>query len=449
MKKLLYIILITLFALSASATDYYFANAPVGAGNCTLGNACTTTMGSGSVAQAIIDNATEESTLYFNKGDTWTVDSTANITTHGLLIGSDDEIIHIDAYGAGDDPIFDGGVTDFSTADPHDAGTGPLLWSNLFKFNKAGCSVKNVEIKQMYGRAIETSASNFTATGNNIHHFGADAISNGTSDCGANILVESNLLYEGQQLYRYGLRAGWGAAISFQRSVSECEDTIVRYNVVYDIYGEGIIIHDGTVEYNFVGDTYSAGIYYNGTSVSNDNDILFRYNLVTSSSSGTYRYITYGIGWFDERANGDATGSDVEIYGNVVINRTYGIRIRQQWGSDEAVDSMKIYNNTVIDSSTWNYELYMGNDTADAGYFYNNASIFYHRPEKHVNDDATSKTNWTISHNLYWTPGIPAEVDSDWNTSYQRDNPLLAGEEQGSPVDWTALATGDPRGLVT
>ena len=69
--------------------------------------------------------------LFFDRGDTWNFDTGAVSTTHtyGLTIDSTDPTVHIDAYGAGNKPIFDGLVTDFSTASSHNATTGPLAAS--------------------------------------------------------------------------------------------------------------------------------------------------------------------------------------------------------------------------------------------------------------------------------------------------------------------------------
>ena len=75
-----------------------------------------------------------------------------------------------------------------------------------------------------------------------------------------------------------------------------------------------------------------------------------------------------------------------------------------------------------------------------ARFFYNNSSILYDRTGAiHAADweDATDlSTYWTIDNNQFWTTGGSPSVDSDWQTNYVTTDPKLAGEEQGSPVDW-------------
>ena len=230
-----------------------------------------------SKAQTQIDTADSSDTvsLYFNGGDEWAVNSGAAVTTaiFGLAVDSEDPVVNIASYGSGK-AIFNGSVTDFSLAAPHNQTTGPLLWSNFFRFNRNGCGVTDIEMKNIYGRAISAKATdNFTLSNCKIYNFGADAIF--IEDGASGSLVEKNEIYQGQQLWRYSLRpSGWGAAISIQDYNNAYSNNIVRHNLVYDIYGEGIIVHGGTVEYNVVGDTYSVAIYYNGKYINGDNLIV-------------------------------------------------------------------------------------------------------------------------------------------------------------------------------
>lgn len=394
-------------------------------------------------AQQMVNNANSGDivNLYFEGGDTWTEVTGASVptTAFGLSVDSNDPIVNIASYGSGK-AIFNGSVSDFSTASYHSSPGGPLLWSTLFHFNRDNCSISNVEMKNIYGRAITVKAAdNFRLSNCKIHNFGSDAIY--IDDGSSGSVVEKNVIYQGQQLWRYKLRPnGWGAAISIQDYNYTYSNNTVRHNLVYDIYGEGIIVHGGTVEYNVVGDTYSVAIYYNGKYI-NGNNFTVRYNYIISSNSNTYRVLdgrtSYnGIGWVEEREGGSNTGASVEIYGNIVINRYYGIYMKNTYS--EPLGSAKIYNNTVIDCSLANYNISNPENVTDAGYIYNNASMLYKRTNSDHDGINTSlpNANWAIDSNGFWTSDASPIVDDGWTTHYNIENPKLPGEQL---IDWTNL----------
>jgi hypothetical protein len=224
--------------------------------------------------------------------------------------------------------------------------------------------------------------------------------------------------------------------------------------VIYDIYGEGIHGYGYTAEYNVVGDTASAGIYV-CPSNSNATDTVIRYNLVVSSGSDIYKNNgvsgKHGIGVANEVNGGDGDNSDatVEIYGNIVINRNWGILIADaDTTSPEPWGAIKVYNNMVIDSVYRNYYLHKYSCVlAGEGYFYNNSSIFYDRdegdsygvPDHALDQDnpANLSTYWTIDHNHFYCAACGTQyIDSDWQTNYVTSDPKLPGE---SLVNWTGL----------
>ena len=87
--------------------------------------------------------------------------------------------------------------------------TGPLYWNRIFEFRKANCSVKNIEIRRVYGIGIylrDDGETGFTLQYCNINNFGNAAIR--CKDGDTNLLVENNTIHTGQQLTVYGKRAG-------------------------------------------------------------------------------------------------------------------------------------------------------------------------------------------------------------------------------------------------
>ena len=434
------------FPLLANAATYnwYFSDDAAGnaAGNDTtgdgsIGNPWKTL----SKAKTQIDTAGSGDTvnLYFDRGDTWNVNTLLKVQIHGFEVESTNAIVNMDAYGSGNLPCIDGGITDFSTAPEHNTDTGPLLWSQIFRFSRTNCSISNMEFKQIYGDVIRFQGANsFQLSNCNIHHFGAAANVINASTVMTNAVIEYNTVHTGQQLWRYGKRpAGWGGGISF--SVGHCYDNIVRYNLVYDIYGEGIINPGGITEYNVVGDTYSVAIYASPHAPVDTRDTTIRYNYVISSNSAQYRVLDgrtgyNGIGIIDERDDepGSNANADIEIYGNLVINRYHGIYANNHnVKSNGAFKSIKIYNNLVIDCSLSNYYVSFP-EGFDAGYVYNNSSILYDRTtSKHTNNNLDA--GWDVDNNHFWTTGGSPVVGAGWQGNYVITDPKLPGEPS---VDW-------------
>ncbi|MCD4769775.1 MAG: right-handed parallel beta-helix repeat-containing protein [Bacteroidales bacterium] len=432
------------FPLLANAATYNWYFSDDAAGNA-VGNDRT---GDGSIgnpwktlnkAQTEIDAVTSADTvnLYFDRGDTWADDTAAvaQVNIYGLLIGSDDPAVNIDAYGSGSNPIFDGQVTDFKRVPVHNATTGPYQWNRIFEFKRNNCSVKNFMIKQCYGNAIYlNNADDFILQYCTLYSLGASGINQSQAYNIENITIANNTIHTAQQLYRYSKRPGWGGAIGLGKSISGpgAIGHVIRHNLIYDVYGEGIIGPGSIVEYNVVGDTWSYAIHvapfdYDG------HDIIVRYNIVIGSNSATYklgRENGSGIVHFDETYGvGSNAEADIEIYGNIVINRGFGIRVYDMDGDK----SIKVFNNLCIDNG---YNYYF-DDPGDAtnGYVYNNSSILYDRVDKvHTAKSITfPRANWTIENNHFWTTGGSPTVDDGWTTNYVIADPKLPGEPA---IDW-------------
>jgi len=266
MKKVLFLVIVAGMLLSltgaamAESHSWYFSQSGNdSAGDGSTGNPWKTLP----KAKTQIDtvNSSEIVNLFFKCGDTWTMDSTAKLQVHGLAVSGSNPIVNIDAYGSGNKPCFDGQLTDFSLAPEHNTSTGPLFWSRVFNFEREDCSVKNIEIKEVYGTAINIkNADNFVLEGCSIHHFGTAGINGDIASVIDNITVINNEFYVGQQLWRYELRSGWGGAIQLNSGNYQPNNNTIQYNIVYDIYGEGINAPNSTIEYNIVGDTASTAL---------------------------------------------------------------------------------------------------------------------------------------------------------------------------------------------
>ena len=409
-------------------------------------------------AQAMIelvrlDSSAHVVNLYFDRGDTWSYDTgTLEDGDEVFYVENGDPQVHINAYGSGGDPIFDGLETDFTATNASNCGVAaPCSYSVFFRFAKQNCSIQNVEIKRVYGKVIVVGggsdpfydADGFILRNSYIHDFGSDAISIKSQVGAENITVEYNVIHSGQRLRLEGGKSStsWGAGINLESanhgSSSMCKDNIIKYNLVYDISGEGINAPNSTTMYNVVGDTYSIAI---GTSA-HDYDTLtavVAYNLILGSSAGTYGRAT-AIRVYDEAAGGDNSAADISVYGNIIINRNYGLRAYCSADCDP-YGSVKFYNNTVIDSLTESFRI---KDVAafPTLAFYNNISVFYDNasdniPHRLTDSDDTS--GWSISNNLYYATSGTHTIDDDFQNNYVTTDPTLPGN---AALDFGALAS--------
>lgn len=221
-------------------------------------------------------------------------------------------------------------------------------------------------------------------------------------------------------------------------------DNTISYNVIYDIYGEILVGTGFIAEYNLFGDSASAAWHPNLLNL-DCKDATFRYNLVTQSNDNTYDNISWGAGadasgvlLADSDSSGDNTNCILQVYGNVFINRTTVIQTAITDSTSKITD-IRVFNNTIIDPQDycfgiWNFDY----AAANAGKIYNNTCIFYDRSAGSFTGQTGTGTlgdYWDIDNNHYFTDHAHT-VNADWDTNYVTTDPKLAGEEQGSPVDW-------------
>jgi len=407
-KKIFLFIFLLFFSLAfevnAATFSYYFSNAGSdSAGTGTQVSPWATL----SKAQSAVNSHTSSDTvfIYFARGSKWSANTAAVKATavFGLSIGANSPIVNIDAYGTGSKPIFDGQVTDFSSVPVHNATSGPFRWSRWFEIRRTNCSIKNVEIRNTYGSGVyldyySGNGDYLTLSNLLIHNFGDAGI--GTTHGAQNVVVEYSTFHTGQQLFRFSKVNGWGGAITLSKAsgTRASKDNHVHHNIIYDIMGEGIIVGNSTTEFNVIGDTCSTGIMA-GTHNYDGFTANTRYNFLIQSSYSTsaYTYCPYwegngvpvGIRIYDDAVGGNNATANYSVYGNIMINRAVGFWFFSPEDLNNPYGTVKIYNNTVIDSRDANYRFLHANQAKNA-YIYNNSSILYDRTTGvHVQDDGT------------------------------------------------------------
>lgn len=427
-KYIVLIFLLSLVPISLHAATYnwYFNNTSGddGDGNGTITNPWQTA----SKARTQINTLSSSDILYiyFNKGDTFSFSSTDGNAY--FLIDFDEA--HFDAYGSGANPILDGGV-DFSAGDPLTGSRN--RWDPIIQFytNSTGSTVQNIDFENHHGAAISNGGdySNITVEYCNFSDIGMHAVSLGPSNCTIQY-CNADLC---QRLEEYDYVDGmWGAAFAFR---GEGQDNLIQYCIVSRTYGEGIYLESGGTAYrNVVAITYSVGVYVVPHNTTPTGGFIIRQNIIWGYKNATvpgtvknFRGNDNGIGICDETAGG-SNNVTVDIDGNIVIHRRWGMRIYDLDGS-AVWGAVTIVNNTVIDSYLNNYE-FESPDRFSTVKFHRNASIFYdisstYLDEGHVYSSISSDPDYSISYNSYYPVNGTFPVDADWDDNYVTSDPTL------------------------
>ena len=372
---------------------------------------------------------------YFNRGDEFT------FYNSGFdYIYVDAGRLHLRAYGSGNNPVFVGlddndpqAELDFSLENPLDHPATRNRWDPIIRFadNSEGSSVSNIDFRSHHGAAISNSGehSNITISHCNFSNLGMHAVSLGPD----NSIIEYSTADLCQRLEEYGYHSGmWGAAFSFRGSGG---NNIIRYSRVTRTYGEGIYLESGgTAEKCVVGPTYSVGIYVVPHATTATSGYVIKHNTVYGYKNTTipgtvenYRGNDNGIGICDESAGG-SNSVTVDIIGNFVIHRRWGMRIYDLDGS-AIWGTVSIHNNTVIDSYLNNYEFESAARFSTV-YFYNNASIYYDiastfLDEGHVYDNIGENSDYIRTYNLYYPVNGTYPVDAYWADNDVTSDPAL------------------------
>ena len=257
---LIFFLILAVYPCQAATYNWYFSDDATGnaqgddanynsgdmANSCTQVAPCKTLA---TFETAINDaNTNDVVYAYFDRTDGWWYDTT---TLEGpaayIEIYNNDPTVHIDAYGSGAKPIFNGGVTDFSTTDSSACTGAPCYYSRFFLFAKQNCSISNVQIKNVYGNAIflgytTYSGDGFTLSNSDVFDIGWSSIAVRNQLGAEDVTIEYNSIYRNQLLKHHSkVAVGQAGAISLTASnhgsASMCKNNTVRYNRVYDSGG--------------------------------------------------------------------------------------------------------------------------------------------------------------------------------------------------------------------
>jgi hypothetical protein len=359
-------------------------------------------------------NGTDTANIYLKRGDTWTLTSST-----GILIKRSN--VTIDAYGAGDKPIISGNnaYPAFNSYVIAVQGGTSGTFSNV--------SIKNIRVINTYpgGGVIfnGSSGQNFRGPGllqdcefENIGHAPVNIyqVPNSYGSERA-IKIERCTTEHSANYSRDGSIAYWPQAINTNGYGTHGHEA--RYNVIHDHYGEGIGAGGiDIVEYNVVSGTRTPSIYVDPRNNNFTTKKYIRYNIVYGDPSVGFPN-DGEIRISDERYEGNNTAGEINVYGNIIMGGSYGIRLRNQDTSNPTLFSpygpIRVINNTLIDCT---YNLYAQyNERFNSVVIKNNASI--------VNSDAASLAghvgatnigdatwaNWTWGPNFFWGDSVTQE----------------------------------------
>ena len=157
-----------------------------------------------------------------------------------------------------------------------------------------------------------------------------------------------------------------GIVVSSNGVIGHADNNIVSYNSVHMI-DECINVARATrytiVEGNEVYNCNNVGIYMDQAV-----EAVVRYNLVYADSTGGgwSTPLDYGIHIENEAGYGGCVTDGNIVHGNMIANAIYGIGLTNQLqrvvDGTCTLDNNKIYNNTIIDSSTGNIRIVLGPD---------------------------------------------------------------------------------------
>jgi hypothetical protein len=288
--------------------------------------------------------SSDTATFYFNRGDTWTVNLTAEVVD--IPVGLDGATITFDAYGTGDRPIFDG--TDA-------AARAGKSWG-IFNNGIDDTTFNNLHFKNVYASAIYAASKDaVTVDTVKVEQAGWQCVASYDS---TNFTITS---VECDSAGYHGA-SGPDPVESFGSGNPGCigisPGGTYQGNTVTDCYGEGIHCGGSTCEYNVVGNSTGTGIYVD----SHDNSVV-RWNLIWGSTAANNddklhpnlfvdKYFP-GPGIVLDTEIANATIDDTKVYGNIIIARGWGVGIRDYPHAGDTIPrigstGILIYQNTII-----------------------------------------------------------------------------------------------------
>lgn len=291
-------------------------------------------------------------------------------------------------------------------------GTGTTASTTLISIESAYLDFRGFEVRNATDYGITCWHCTYTRiTDNRVHSSLRGGIYVGDDSFGTahDVVVSGNNVYNNvleHETRDWG--SGWAQAISIHRA----NNVIVRDNIVYRNYSEGIafILSDnGVAAANELFDNWAVGIYLdNAQSTKVDGNLVY--------STGNQRYYrnskpSFGIMMANEDYGTEANVSN----GNQIVNN---VVVRQQWGIAYFIDdsggmtNCYIANNTVYATSdisgTGIYLLFIENDSANSGNLVEN-NMFVRASGSTMAMASAGATGVTYRNN-FWTvnPGAPA-----------------------------------------
>jgi hypothetical protein len=408
--------------VDGSLTDRYSGSET---GDCNSYSAKSGTCGGGTdiAYQSIEDvnkflqklESNDTASIFFKKGGKWKVTA----PTNALKISKSN--IYVGAFGSGNMPIFDGQDRAINSMSIN-------VHPPLIQVSGDNCTIESIQLINAYGSALRLSdVKNGVVKNCRINKAGWAGV--------AIAGYSQGVVVEKCEITRVGWRGDQGPEAApgmdhpqaIQANTSGVNGCRFRYNHIYNCYTEGIGASGQTVEFNLVGPTTASGIY------AGEKTSLIRYNVVYGTLGNGFnreikngrKWCASGIGLDEEKAVG--TGKYSEIYGNIVVGRYAGLRVRNM--TKQLGKEAYVYNNTFIDNA---YNVMVSAPEYWKITFKNNLSIVYDKTySKHVVCWGDSYS-WNIGPN-HWSSN-PEE--SSWlNTT--RDE--ISDPKLTKTNGWTSL----------
>jgi parallel beta-helix repeat protein len=322
--------------------------------------------------------------------------------------------ITIAAY-PGELPIIDGNRT-FPTGQ----------WAGLLNLSGNYLHVSGFEVKNSIlgneARGVSLYGTNNRLSKCNVHH----VYSNGVLIQGDYGIVEDCVVWQSDLAMGLGLRNGWGSGLTAARGRADddhfTDDAIIRRNVVFNNWGEGLSTYEakGTIiEDNIIYDNQAQNLY-----ISDARNVLCQRNII-------YRTPGNAVGPNTDCALADEVAAVPRSSDNTIINNFfYGLNFSAfSWTivDGSGLKNVVIANNTFVDA-----QLRLGNPNTA-----NTPGI------AHI-----INTNTRISNNIFTTLGaqVPSTAGVTWNNNlWQGTRPANAvgtGDVFGDPL----LARTGPTG---
>lgn len=265
--------------------------------------------------------------------------------------------------------------------------------------------IENLRIEDSEGRAIGiTRGNDVEVIGNSVHN----TYNAGIHFLGSTGSRAENNFVTGQGVGNREDGAPWGAAIEAVGS----RGTVIRNNVVSEVYGEGINAHSNShntlIERNYVFGVRAVGIYADSAF-----DTIIRRNIVIGTANNRWWRSSSAVGagialnneLYHYPAGGGGMSTDIQarrtkVYNNLVAYTTSGLAV---WGALEnsSFDGTLIYNNTFVDN---NVQVTMSTRPKPGSKFVNNVLLSLSNGTRDVDGTAL---NGMVARSNYFSQGNP------------------------------------------